>query len=86
MSKKNQHIRKSIGVTVEDADAAQLKEASEDTPIETGEMQFINAIIANRGSNAANNHIPLKISEKTGTSFKRAKQLILPASVLSKNF
>ena len=72
-------------MTVEDADASQLREASEDTPIETGQMEFINAIIANRGNSAANN-IPLKISEKTGTTFKRAKQLILPASVLSKNF
>ena len=46
-------------------------------------MQFLNEIIANARNP---NKIPLKISEKTGASFKRAKQLILPASVLSKNF
>ena len=43
----------------------------------------MNEIIANARNP---NKIPLKISEKTGASFKRAKQLILPASVLSKNF
>ena len=54
-------------------------------------MQFLNAILANASAinnsgNAAKDQSPLKISEKTGTSFKRAKQLILPASILSKNF
>ena len=76
-------------------EVAQLQNALQDPPILAGEMQFLNSLLINANANAntnANNNntdvaavdddqTPLKISEKTGVSFKRAKQLILPAAV-----
>ena len=73
-------------------EVAQLPNALQEPPILAGEMQFLNSLLINASANANINansteavveddQTPLKISEKTGVSFKRAKQLILPAAV-----